>query len=244
MKRIKSFFLALLLALLVSVQAFGAIQYTTATGDRHDRGVSGDSFWQSTGTLSFYYMPLDTSQARPIASWTSASDTRLAKNSSDKLVLIISGSTVITGSTTVVSGTWYHVNLTRNGGGNGWEIKLGTIAAGVASEGTATNAHTPSGNELIFSADMWNGGGCNCKIAWPRLWASVLSSGEMDSERTSTTPVKASPYSAYDFTDTTTAPTDLSGNSRTLTQQGTPTNTSNPSIGGGGAAVRHRVINQ
>lgn len=66
--------------------------------------------------------------------------------------------------------------------------------------------------------------------AW-KIWTSTLTDPEILAEAGSLAPVKASPWANYQFASGALT-TDSSGNGRTLTSNGTPTFTADPSIGG------------
>jgi hypothetical protein len=127
--------------------------------------------------------------------------------------------------------TWGFWAITRDTDGNltgyfGAESGT-TLTAGSQTGSLQAAEFTAIG--MAIGADR-TGAGLDADVALVRIWESVLSQSEFESEMVSATAVKtASLWAEYRFADGALT-TDSGGNSRTLTATGTPTYVADPTI--------------
>lgn len=128
-------------------------------------------------------------------------------------------------------GTWYHLAVTRNTSSGAMSVYVdGTLRV------SNSQFNALGGVLLTIGYDPSGGQWSDCEFCDFRVWQVELTSGEVATEKASTTPVKASPYVVYRLANAATAATDSSGNSRSATISGLTDGASEPAIYGGGAS--------
>lgn len=114
-----------------------------------------------------------------------------------------------TGSALTV-GVWYHITWTKSSSGVHKVYLNGVLDITTTNNGSVSNAEFSFGNDAITE---W----VDAELDYPRIWQAELTSTEVVSEYGSATPVKSTPWAYYDWSSSTGAATDSSGNSRDLT---------------------------
>lgn len=134
----------------------------------------------------------------------------------------------LTGPTMTID-TWFFLVFRRNSD-TSRDLLYGTEAGGtltkVAQSGV-TRAHANDMDALWIGNDIYTEP-FNGEFSYARLWSSALTDGELDSEWRSTTPVKSGVRGDWRLTNASSAGTDSSGNSLTLTVGGTLADAGDP----------------
>lgn len=140
---------------------------------------------------------------------------RLGLNASDQLVLV-NGADTITGATTMVADTWYHVAYTRDGSNN-HALYLNGV-----SDGSGSSATNPGNDVVNIGNDEFSAFGHDGKFACPFIFERALTASEIFQQMLCAIPLSTLNLFFWSplFYDTG---TDFSGLGNTFTKTGTVT---------------------
>ena len=151
--------------------------------------------------------------------------------------ITVDGTAYIATATNPPTSTWFYWFLSRSG--NTFTFGWKTTGSWVTNTVTATPSWTP--NLLILlndSYDEWT----DAAVERVRAWTAALTTTELDGELASATPVRTSGLWFNVALTTTTDLSDTTGNSRSLTANGTLSTVTGPSFGGGVTATAAATI--
>jgi len=135
------------------------------------------------------------------------------------------------GTSVIATATWYHVALVRSG--NNLLIYLdGTLETTVTG---GNHASRPASDRMVLGAWLTASDKFTGRLFHWAAWQSALTQTEVNTEKTSWPPAKASPW-AYWPLSVHTDLTDGSGNARHWTGNGTLSTAGDPPGGGGGGS--------
>jgi hypothetical protein len=149
----------------------------------------------------------------------------VVQTSSDGLTLVFWNGGAEVGSFLLTVGVWYHIAYVHDASGNV------TIYVDGVSRITDTGVGSPSGTAIQFGNDEVYNEYANCEMDYPRCWQAALTGTEVNTDKASNVPVKASPWAYWDWSSATGAGTDQSGNGRDLALTGITDGSSRPTIG-------------
>lgn len=132
--------------------------------------------------------------------------------------------TTSTDTTTLTTGTWYHLTIVRTSTTN--------LTLYINGESAVSNSRDVSSrasvSQMRVGVDQSASNSAAIDVAYAKAWATNLSAGEIAAEQSSVTAVKSSPYAVWSFISNA---NDSSGNGHNWTVSGTPTYVSGPAFG-------------